>query len=69
MTLFDLYARKAEAIAKIGEQVRAEARRTGTTISYMEEGYGDDIIREYPDGRRERLLRDGRVQAIPPRAG
>lgn len=69
MTLLDLYARKADAIARIGEPVRVEARKTGTTISYMEAAYGDDIIREYPDGRRERLTAGGGVEAIPPRAG
>lgn len=69
MTLLDLYARKAEAMARIGDQVRADARRTGTTMSYMEATYGDDIIREYPDGRRERLMAGGGVEAIPPRAG
>lgn len=69
MTLLDLYARKADAIARIGELVRGEARKTGTTISCMEAAYCDDIIREYPDGRRERLMAGGGVEAIPPRAG
>jgi hypothetical protein len=67
MVIFEQYARCAEAISRIGEEVRAEARATGTTMSYTKRAYGTDIIREYPDGRRERLKADGCVEAIAPR--
>ena len=67
MFLFEQYARRAEAIGCIGEAVRADARATGTPISYTEPGYGTDVIREWPDGRRERLKADGSVVAIPAR--
>jgi hypothetical protein len=66
MVLFEQYARRVEAIGRIGEEIRAEARATGTPISYTEPAYGTDVIREYPDGRRERLKADGSVVAIPP---
>ncbi len=65
MRLFEQYARRAEAIGRIGEEVRADARATGTPISYTEPAYGTDVIREWPDGRRERLKADGSVVAIP----
>ena len=67
MHLFEQYGRKAEDIARIGRDVRAEARATGTPISYTEPIYGTDVIQEYPDGRRERFRADGSVVAIPPR--
>lgn len=67
MIIFEQYARNADAISRIGEQVRAEARATGTPMSYSEAAYGTDVIREYPDGRRERIKSDGSVVAIPPR--
>lgn len=68
MNLFEQYARKADAIGRIGEDVRADALRSNTTISYTDPAYGTDVIREYPDGRRERVIPGGVVIAIPPRA-
>lgn len=67
MIIFKQYARNADAISRIGEKVRAEARATGTPIAYTEATYGTDVIREYPDGRRERLKTDGSVVDVPPR--
>ena len=67
MHLFDRYERRAKETGSFGEAVQAEAHATGTPISYMEPQYGTDVIREYPDGRRERLMADGSVVAIPPR--
>ena len=67
MLLFEQYARRAEAIGRIGEEVRADAQATSTPISYTEAAYGTDVIREWPDGRRERLKADGSVVAIPAR--
>jgi hypothetical protein len=67
MDLFELLDRKAEALSRIGERVRAEAKATGTPMSYTEPAYGTDVIREYPDGRRERLIPGGAAVPIPPR--
>ena len=67
MLLFEHYQRNAAAIARIGEDVRALACATGTTVSYTEPGYGTDVLREYPDGRRERLKADGTIEVIPAR--
>jgi len=67
MILFEQYARNAEAIGRIGERVRAEARATNTTVSYTEPAYGADVIREYPSGHRERLCADGSTEPLPPR--
>ncbi len=65
MLLLEQHARRAEAIGRIGEKVRADAQATGTPISYTEPACGTDVIREWPDGRRERLKADGSVVAIP----
>jgi hypothetical protein len=67
MILFEQYDRKAEAIGRIGDDVRADAHISNTPISYTEPAYGTDVIREYPDGRRERVKSDGGVITIPPR--
>jgi len=67
MVLFEQYARKADAISRIGDDIRADARVSNTTVSYTEPAYGTDVIREYPGGRRERLKADGSVVAVPPR--
>jgi hypothetical protein len=67
MILFEQYARKAEAIGRIGEDVRAAATISNTPISYTEPAYGTDVILEYPGGRRERVMANGLVVAVPPR--
>jgi hypothetical protein len=67
MILFEQYVRNAEAISRVGEDVRADARVSNTTVSYTEHGYGTDVIREYPGGRRERVMADGSVVTVPPR--
>ena len=67
MVLFECYALSSEAIGRIGEDVRAEARATNTSVSYTEPAYGTDVIREYPDGRREHVKADGSVVALPSR--
>ncbi len=67
MVLVEQYAKNVHAIGRIGEEVRAEGHATNTPISYTEPAYGADVIREYPDGRRERVLADGSVLIIPAR--
>ena len=66
MILFEHYVRNADAIRRIGEGVRVDARASNTTISYTEPAFGTDVIREYPCGRRERVKSDGAVVAVPP---
>jgi hypothetical protein len=67
MVLFECYALSSEAIGRIGEDVRAQARATNTPVSYTDPASGTDVIREYPDGRRERVKADGSVVAVPSR--
>lgn len=67
MRLFEEIARKANEIAQIGDKVRAEAQATGTPVSYTEPAYGTDVIVEYPDGHRERLMACGSAVTISPR--
>ena len=67
MILFEQYALNAGAISRIGENMRAKARASNTTVSYTEPAYGTDIILGYPDGRREHVKAEGLVVALPPR--
>jgi hypothetical protein len=69
MMLFDKIDENAAALRQIGMIALAEAKKAGTFVAYMDPAYGDDIIREYPDGRRERIDRanGGCAIAIPPR--
>lgn len=48
MLLFEQYALKAEAISRIGEDVRTDARVSNTTVSYTKPVCGTDVILEYP---------------------
>jgi hypothetical protein len=57
MFLFDLALQNAEAIRKVGETALADARRAGVPAYYMDDAFGDDIIREFPDGTREIIAR------------
>ena len=70
MILFEKIQENAEALRQVGARALADARRAGVPVYYMETAHGDDIIREFPDGRRERLVRgqDGVVVPIPPRS-
>jgi hypothetical protein len=69
MFMLDEFDAQAEAIKQVGPNARAAARAAGVPISYMDPEFGDDIIREYPDGRRERVRNglQGPVEPIAPR--
>lgn len=60
--------RPLTVLAKVGELARKDAMRAGIPIHYLDpENYGRDIIREYPDGRRERLVHNVGAVPIPSR--
>ncbi len=69
MNLVDEICQNAEALRRLGEQALADARAAGVPVHYMDPAFGDDIIREFPDGRRESIVRggDGAVVPIGPR--
>lgn len=67
MILFERARQNAAALKNLGARAREEARQVGKPVRYLDPAHGDDIIREYPDGRRERLSGDGRVVALPRR--
>lgn len=69
MVIFEQVDRNAEALRRIGERVQAESRVTQTPFFYADPAYGIDVIREFPDGRRERLKPDGTIEPVPPRGG
>jgi hypothetical protein len=69
MVLFDKILENADALRQVGLRALEDARKAGVAVAYMDPAFGDDIIHEFPDGRRERLVRgqNPRVVAIPPR--
>jgi hypothetical protein len=52
--LFCRARENAEAIANVGRKALEGAKVAGVPVFYMEPGC-PDIIREYPDGKRERI--------------
>ena len=65
MVIFDKALQNAEALRQVGERALAEAKRAGVPVYYMEDAFGNDIIREFPDGRRERIVRGENGAAVP----
>lgn len=58
MLVFDAWEANKHQVARIADDVREEARATGTTVSYTERGTGNLVIVDWPDGRRELRLAD-----------
>ncbi len=55
----------AEAIRTAGRRAIERAKRAGAPVYYMDAAIADGIIREWPDGSRERVeIRDGETVAI-----
>lgn len=71
MILTKLIRENAEAISQVGVRALEEAKQAGVPAYYMDPSLGDGIIRELPDGTRERIERqDGRdvvTEAYGPR--
>jgi hypothetical protein len=61
MIIFDRARENAEAIRRIGERAREEARQAGTCIYFIDKTRSEYIIREYPDGRQERVEGDSKA--------
>ena len=72
MVLFEKIRENADAIRQIGERAIQEARRLGVPYHYMDPSLCDGIIREMPDGTRQRVeLKNGEevvVETFGPRA-
>jgi hypothetical protein len=59
--LFDKLRENADTIRQVGERAVQEARRLGVRSHYMDATDCAGIIREMPDGSRQRVeLKDGR---------
>jgi hypothetical protein len=65
MVLFEKVRQNADVLRRVGERALADARRAGVPVYYMEDAFGGDIIREFPDGRRELMAREKDGAAIP----
>lgn len=65
MSLIDLILQNPEALRRVGETALEDARKAGAAIYYIDDAFGDDIIREFPDGRRERISRSEDGAAVP----
>lgn len=61
----------AEAVRNVGLHAIEEARQMGVPVRYIDCSLGEGIIREMPDGSRQRVKRvDGEevvVEELPPR--
>lgn len=56
MILFEKARQNADALRHVGERALADAKRAGVPIYYMDDAFKDDIVREFPDGHRERIV-------------
>ena len=65
MILFDKVRQNAEALRQVGESALADAKKAGVPVYYMDDAFGNDIIREFPDGYRERIVRGEHGAASP----
>lgn len=60
MVLFERIRENADAIRQVGGRAVREARNLGVPAHYVDPALGDGIIREMPDGTRQRVdLNDG----------
>jgi hypothetical protein len=69
MLLSEWLRQHPDALRQVGVRALEDAKKAGVPVAYLDPEYGDDIIREFPDGRRERIIRGehGAVVAIPAR--
>ena len=67
--LFEWLRQHPDALRQVGVRALADAKKASVPVYYMEPAYGNDIIREFPDGRRERIVagENGTAVPIPPR--
>lgn len=64
MILTKLIRENAESVRQIGVRALQEAKRAGVPAYYMDPSLGDGIIREMPDGTRERIERRGHRDVV-----
>lgn len=57
--LLENATKNAEAIRTAGKRAIAQAKMAGVPVYYMDPALGDEIIKELPDGTRQKV----RVQA------
>lgn len=53
MNVIDELKKNEKAIASMGARIREEARALGATFSYIDPSNPDQIVVEFPDGRKE----------------
>ena len=56
MLLADWLRQDPDALRQVGVRALADAKRAGVPVYYMEPAFGEDIIWEFPDGPRERMV-------------
>ena len=60
----------AEAIRSAGARAASHLKRSGIAVYYMDETIADGIIKEFPDGTRQRVEigagEDVIVETLPP---
>ena len=65
MILFDKARQNAEALRQVGERALEAAKVAGVPVYYLDPACGDDVVREFPNGCRERIVRGGDVAYVP----
>lgn len=69
MTLFELLDANMHAVEAVGVRAVAAARRAGVPAYYVDPALGAGIVRELPDGTRERFERAAGRRVIVARYG
>ena len=64
MTLLELLDLKRDDFEQMGERAIESARRDGVPAYYVDASLGQGIIRELPDGTRERIERKGSRRVV-----
>ena len=64
MTLHELLESRKKDFEQMGERAIESARRVGVPAYYIEPALGQGIIRELPDGTRERMERNGSRRVV-----
>lgn len=70
--LLENATKNAEALRTAGKRAIAQAKLAGVAVYYMDPALGEDIIKELPDGTRQKVkvhaVEDVVIETILPRA-
>lgn len=68
--LLEIATKNAQALRTAGKRAIAQAKMAGVPVYYMDPALGDGIIKEFPDGTRQKVRvqahEDVVLETIPP---